>query len=108
MLVPAAPSEGILRMTEREVFTLHETQIEILEKRGYFCGICGLHSSFYGTPQLAHRVPQTKRNIKLYGKKLIHHIDNLTLTCSLACNKKAELPRYQWAEHMKKIQEGEY
>jgi len=40
----------------------------------------------YTKSQLAHRIPQTKANLKKYGKKIIHNQKNLTLTCCLECD----------------------
>ncbi len=42
---------------------------------------CGKPSS-----QLAHRIPQTKRNKKHYGEAVIHHELNLVPVCCLECN----------------------
>jgi len=36
--------------------------------------------------QIAHRIPQTKRNLKVYGKAILHHPLNLATVCSLKCN----------------------
>ena len=49
-----------------------------------FCEACGkpLTEGF----QLAHVIPQTKRNLKEYGKEVIHHDLNLKVVCSLKCN----------------------
>ena len=49
-----------------------------------FCESCGkpLTEGF----QLAHVIPQTKHNLKEYGKEVIHHDLNLKVVCSLKCN----------------------
>ena len=51
-----------------------------------FCESCGkpLTEGF----QLAHIIPQTKHNLKEYGKEVIHHDLNLKVVCSLKCNSK--------------------
>ena len=36
--------------------------------------------------QLAHRIPQTKYNLRTYGKTVLHHEYNLAAVCSLRCN----------------------
>lgn len=94
-------------MTEREQFEKDEMTAEIIEKRGYICEICGKIADFYGTPMLAHIVPQKKRNMAIYSKKYIHSRYNLKLTCCLKCNKKAELPRHEWEAHMQYVMEKE-
>ena len=92
-------------MTEREQFEFDELKAKIYAERGLSCEICGLHVNFYARPQLAHIVPQTERNMRLYSKKVIHHPLNLKSVCSNHCNKKAELPRHMWEAHIKKIRE---
>ena len=42
---------------------------------------CGNQAS-----QLAHRIPQTKRNKYRYGEAVIHHELNLVPVCCLECN----------------------
>ena len=37
-------------------------------------------------PQWAHKIPQTKANIKYFGNEVIHHRLNRELVCSLKCN----------------------
>ena len=60
-------------------------RLEIFERDGFRC-VCGKSVYAYGTPQLAHRVPQRKHFLKRYGKEVIHHPMNLVSTCSLECN----------------------
>lgn len=76
-------------MTEREKFRIAEAKERIFHRDRYTCRICGGSIMAHGTPQLAHRVPQTVTNIKRYGKRIIHHDDNLWSVCSLACNSRA-------------------
>lgn len=45
------------------------------------CRVCGKPAT-----QLAHRIPQTKQNVKHYGERVIHHPYNLAWVCGLACN----------------------
>lgn len=40
----------------------------------------------FGTPQLAHRVIKSKKNLEKYGPEIIHHRFNLAPACSLVCN----------------------
>lgn len=73
-------------MTEREAFNLAETREEVyLRDRGR-CRYCGKPVPFPG--ELAHRIPQTKANLKKYGPEVIHHPGNLALVClrSTSCN----------------------
>lgn len=60
-------------------------RLDIFERDGFRC-VCGKSVYAYGTPQLAHRLPQRKHLIKKYGKDIIHHPVNLVSTCSLKCN----------------------
>jgi hypothetical protein len=36
--------------------------------------------------QLAHRAPQTKQNLKVWGPAVIHHPRNLVVVCGPGCN----------------------
>lgn len=47
---------------------------------------CGNSVYIYGTPQIAHRIPQRRHIIRKYGKEIVHHPVNLRATCSLKCN----------------------
>lgn len=63
-----------------------EKREEIFRKADYLCAICGNSVFTYGTPQLAHRIPQRKHLIEVYGKEIIHHELNMKPTCCLECN----------------------
>ena len=67
-------------MTERESFNCDEQKRRIIAARER-CEVCGGPGT-----QLAHRIPQTKDNLKAYGKAIIHHEKNLALVCGLECN----------------------
>lgn len=84
-------------MTQREQFELDETKRYIYARDGMMCRVCGKHANLYSTPQLAHLIPQTKANKRKYGD-ILHHPDNLWLTCCLDCNNKAELHYTKWEE----------
>ena len=73
-------------MTERERFRVGEAKERIFRRDFYTCRICGQPIRQEGTPQLAHRIPQTKSNLRTYGKEVIHHDDNMWSVCSLRCN----------------------
>ncbi len=68
----------------------YDKRQEIFAKAMYLCEVCGRHLS-KGQPQLAHRINQSKMNIKKYGKEIIHSPLNLAPTCSLKCNAKVSL-----------------
>lgn len=68
-------------MTERESFRISEQKAVLLERDHWTCRVCGQAAN-----QLAHRIPQSKMNIKKYGKHVIHHSLNLVSVCSLRCN----------------------
>lgn len=72
-------------MTEKEKFLFAEKKTRIYIERGGVCEAC-----FKAIPiqeaQLAHKLPQTKYNLKQYGKDYIHHPFNISLVCSLKCN----------------------
>lgn len=49
------------------------------------CAHCG-HEMTLRQGQVAHRMPQTRRNLEHYGAAVIHDRRNLARVCSLACN----------------------
>lgn len=75
-------------MTEREQFNLDETRMRVGYRDGWRCVYCGCDDPM--KLQLAHRIPKDKRYIRQYGKRVIHHWKNLTMTCD-ECNYKAEI-----------------
>ena len=72
-------------MNERQSFKLYESRVRLFNRSGGKCEVCGEPILFHEC-QLAHRIPQTKANLKLYGKTVIHHDLNIAVVCSLACN----------------------
>jgi 5-methylcytosine-specific restriction endonuclease McrA len=68
----------------RKDLEIYETKIAVFTRDGWRCQYCGAG----GHLQLAHRVPQTKANLRKYGVHVIHHPDNLTTTCP-RCNDRA-------------------
>lgn len=72
-------------MTQRERFKMQEQRLQLLIERGSRCEVCGNHLTISNL-QIAHRIPQSKANLKKYGKKIIHHPLNLATVCSLKCN----------------------
>jgi hypothetical protein len=73
-------------MTERDVFELSEKKQAIINAQGGRCYNCGGPVNQYTSPQLAHRIAQTKSNLKKYGREIIHHPLNTPAVCCLACN----------------------
>lgn len=71
-------------MTERESFQVSEAKERIYNLQGGLCAVCRHPVPFPG--QLAHRIPQTKANLKKFGKRVIHHERNMLMVCSLKCN----------------------
>jgi hypothetical protein len=65
---------------ERKKFEIDEHKREFLS-RNPLCEICGAPAV-----QLAHRIPQTKTMLRLYGPEVIHHDLNLAAVCSLKHN----------------------
>jgi 5-methylcytosine-specific restriction endonuclease McrA len=74
--------------------TTDEKRELVFSRDNYTCRICGKHLS-KGMSQMAHLIGNTKLNRSLYGKKMIDSIDNVVSTCSLRCNKKADLGRIE-------------
>lgn len=66
-------------MTEKEQFELAQLKEQIYIRDKGICQYCGNPVVFPG--ELAHRIPQTKANIKKFGKRVIHHSYNLALVC---------------------------
>jgi hypothetical protein len=64
---------------------IDDTRQQVATRAAYRCEVCGKPTP-WGRGQLAHRIPQRKRNLKKYGKRIIHHPRNLAWTCSLECN----------------------
>lgn len=65
---------------ERKKFEIDEHKREFLA-RNQACEICGKPAK-----QLAHRIPQTKMMMRLYGPDVIHHDLNLAAVCGLKHN----------------------
>jgi len=70
---------------ELKTDAIDETRRYVFARAGWACEVCGAPLSA-GSAQLAHRIPQNTRNLTRYGKRVIHHPDNMAATCSLKCN----------------------
>ena len=73
-------------MTDRESLDFGDLKLKILQKYGWTCEVCKKAVGHYGTPQLGHRISQSKMNLAMYGKSVIHHELNLAPCCCLKCN----------------------
>jgi len=51
-------------MNKRQIIILDDLRQELYHECNYVCEVCGSPIYYYGTPQLAHRIAQTKANIK--------------------------------------------
>jgi len=71
-------------MTEREVLEVSEMKIKLWSCASGRCEVCGRAISVHDA-QLAHRIPQSRMNLRKYGKEIIHHPMNLAVTCP-PCN----------------------
>ena len=72
-------------MIDRKLFEFQMKKQRIYIDRRGLCEVCG-RFVLYSDYQLAHRIPKTKFNLKMYGPEVIHHPMNLALTCGLRCN----------------------
>lgn len=73
-------------MSERISFEISESKERVFHRAGWRCEVCGRPILDLGTPQLGHRIAQSKMNLKKYGDAIIHHSLNMAATCSLKCN----------------------
>jgi hypothetical protein len=62
-----------------------------LKIREMSCGICEVCGSYNWGGHIAHRIAETKTNIKVYGKEIIDHEYNKAWVCSLDCNDKCNI-----------------
>jgi len=72
---------------ERKKFEIDEHKREFLS-RNQVCEICGKPAT-----QLAHRIPQTETNLRIYGPSIIHHDLNLAAVCGLKHNAAVNIGR---------------
>lgn len=77
-------------MTGRESFELEELRLELFEEANWMCRVCGRPLST-GHPQLAHRIPQNKQNLRRLGAEIVHHRLNLVPVERLSCNSAVSL-----------------
>jgi hypothetical protein len=71
----------------RKKLDMQEQRLNIFIRDHWLCRVCG--KPIVGNdnlPQLAHRIAQTKANLRKYGADVIHHPLNMMSVCSLRCN----------------------
>jgi hypothetical protein len=73
-------------MTDRQKLDLAELKLKLFQKYLWTCEVCKRPLATFGTPQLAHRISQSKMNLRKYGEEIIHHELNLAPVCCLKCN----------------------
>lgn len=74
---------------------IDDTRQIVAHRAGYRCEVCGKPTPLTDG-QMAHRIPQRKHNLRLYGAAVIHHPLNIAWTCSLECNGKVSLGEHRW------------
>lgn len=84
-------------MTGKEQLEYAETRAYVYNRAGGYCQVCGNRLNWQ-TFQLAHKIPQDKRNVKRWGKKVIHHPLNLKATCSQSCNDRVSIRNHPVAQ----------
>ena len=77
-------------MTGREKLLAEDKKKRIYYKNYGICEVCQKQVPMQEA-QIAHRIGQTKVNLKKYGKETIHSFHNLALVCSLECNSKVDI-----------------
>jgi hypothetical protein len=67
---------------------LREIKIKKYFAQNKCCGVCGklIPGRNLFSSEIAHRIPQTKSNLKKYGEEIIHHDLNTVLVDSKKCN----------------------
>jgi 5-methylcytosine-specific restriction endonuclease McrA len=78
-------------MTERTRNEISVQRLSIFDRDNWICQVCGEPILLFGSPQLGHRIKQSKENIAKYGKHIIHHAENMASVCGLDCNARVDL-----------------
>ena len=68
-----------IKMTERQKFNIAAIKQSILEADGYRCTYPGCSKP---AVNLAHGISQSKINIRVYGRDIVHHPYNMFSVCS--------------------------
>jgi hypothetical protein len=75
---------------ERTAEAIRETKFRVFSEQSGRCFTCGEPVSITAM-ELAHRISQSKTNLKLWGAAVIHHRLNLRGTHPGRCNSRASL-----------------
>jgi 5-methylcytosine-specific restriction endonuclease McrA len=87
-------------MKERPSLEIAETKFRVFSEQSGRCFTCGEPIAL-GDMELAHRISQSKVNLKLWGEAVIHHRLNLRGTHAGRCNSRASLnPSSREAERL--------
>jgi hypothetical protein len=74
-------------MTERERLEMHDAAMLLWMRQEGRCAACdGRMRLWDDHVQIAHIIPQSRRNRRKYGDRVLHDPRNLRLVCSLRCN----------------------
>ncbi len=94
-------------MTEREKLKFAEAKIKRYNLVAGYCENCGCAMTL-SQSQAGHLIPQTKHNLKKYGKEIIHNKLNWKLVCGLECNSSVNISNRpeEIKELVAKIKEG--
>jgi hypothetical protein len=72
-------------MTERQKLALHEERLSIYSRDGGICQACGLPVDI-NSFEVAHKICQSKMNVKRFGRAVIDSPHNKACTHRGACN----------------------
>ena len=75
---------------DRKTLAISEMKLELGYAQDWLCASCG-EPLVVQEAELAHRIPQRKYLLKMYGPEVIHHRMNVALTHHGACNDKMSL-----------------
>ena len=75
---------------DRKTLAISEMKLELGYAQDWLCASCG-EPLVVQEAELAHRIPQRKYLLKMYGPEVIHHRMNVALTHHGICNDKMSL-----------------
>ncbi len=75
---------------ERKVDRENQQRLWLLERDHGIC-ICGRKVDWFGSPQVAHFIPNTKANRSRYGNAVVDSTMNKKFVCCLLCNNAIQL-----------------
>ena len=86
-------------MRDRDKVEANEFRDSLFTVAGWRCCVCGEPLHIHSTPQLAHRVAQTKSRLEKYGTSVMHNGLNLVPVCSLRCNARVNIGNQTLVAH---------